>query len=133
MLATSYPLLDVFWTMLEFFAFFLWIWLIIIILSDIFRSRDLSGWGKALWVIAIIVIPFFGILLYLIVRGGKMHERALEQAQAQDAAFRSYVQETAASSATGSADQLAALADLRERGVLSEAEFQQEKAKVLAS
>src|SRR3984957_21007650 len=76
MLAYTYPLLNIFWTMLEFFLFFLWIWLLIIIFSDIFRSRDLGGLAKALWVIFVIIIPYLGVLIYLIARGGSMHERA---------------------------------------------------------
>ena len=132
MIATSYPLLDAFLTMLWIFLFIIWIWLLIMVFSDIFRSHDLGGWGKALWVIGIIIFPLLGVLLYLIVRGGKMHERQIQTAQAQEAAFRDYVQQTAASS-TGTADQLAKLADLRDRGVLTDAEFQQEKAKALSS
>ncbi len=132
MIATSYPLLDAFLTMLWIFLFIIWIWLLIMVFSDIFRSHDLGGWGKALWVIGIIIFPLLGVLLYLIVRGGKMHERQLQYAQAQETAFRDYVKETATSSSTGTADQLAKLADLRDRGVLSEDEFQREKAKALA-
>jgi hypothetical protein len=131
MIATSYPLLDAFWTMLEIFLFIIWIWLLIMIFSDIFRSHDLGGWGKALWVIGIIIFPFLGVLLYLIVRGGSMHERQLQFAQAQQSAFQSYVRETASSGNT--ADQLAKLADLKDRGVITDAEFQQEKAKALSS
>jgi Short C-terminal domain len=133
MIASSYPLLDAFLTMLWIFLFIIWIWLLIVVFADIFRSRDLSGWGKGLWVFFIIILPWLGVLVYLIARGGKMHERQIEQAQAQQEAFRQYVQETAASSSTGTADQLAKLADLRDKGVISEAEFQQQKSKVLAS
>jgi Short C-terminal domain/Phospholipase_D-nuclease N-terminal len=132
MIASSYPLLDAFLTMLWIFLFIIWIWLLIVVFADIFRSRDLSGWGKGLWVLFIIILPWLGVLIYLIARGGKMHERQIEQAQAQQQAFRQYVQETAASSSTDSADQLAKLADLRDKGVISEAEFQQQKSKVLA-
>ena len=92
MIATSYPLLDAFLTMLWIFLFIIWIWLLIMVFSDIFRSHDLGGWGKALWVIGIIIFPLLGVLLYLIVRGGKMHERQLQYAQAQETAFRDYVQ-----------------------------------------
>jgi competence protein ComGC len=133
MIASSYPLLDAFLTMLWIFLFIIWIWLLIVVFADIFRSRDLSGWGKGLWVFFIIVLPWLGVLVYLIARGGKMHERQIEQAQAQQQAFRQYVQETAASSSTDTADQLSKLADLRDKGVISEAEFQQQKSKVLAS
>jgi Short C-terminal domain len=132
-LANSYPLADIFITMLEFFLFFAWIWILIIVFGDIFRSRDLSGWGKALWTLFVIIIPWVGVLVYLIARGGKMHQRQLEAAQAQEQAFRQYVQEAAATPADGSAGELAKLADLRDRGVISEAEFQQQKAKALGS
>jgi ABC-type multidrug transport system fused ATPase/permease subunit len=133
MIASSYPLLDAFLTMLWIFLFIIWIWLLIIVFADIFRSQDLSGWGKALWVLGIIIIPWLGVLIYLIARGGKMHERQVQAAQAQDQAFRQYVQETAASTSGGSADELAKLADLREKGVISDAEFEAQKAKILAS
>jgi hypothetical protein len=130
----SYPLLSVFWTMLEIFAFVVWIWLLVWIFGDIFRSRDLSGWAKAGWVVFVMVIPLFGILAYLIVRGGSMHERAVQNAQQQDEAFRSYVREAAGpASAASPADQLTQLADLRDRGVISGAEFEQQKAKILAA
>jgi hypothetical protein len=129
MVATSYPLLDAFLTMLWIFLFIIWIWLLIMIFSDVFRSHDLSGWGKAAWVIGIIIFPFLGILLYLIVRGGKMHERQMQYAQAQETAFRDYVRDTATTGDT--ADQLAKLAELRDRGVISEEEFTKEKAKAL--
>jgi Short C-terminal domain/Phospholipase_D-nuclease N-terminal len=132
-LANSYPLADIFVTMLEFFLFFAWIWLLIIVFGDIFRSRDLSGWGKALWVLLVAIVPLFGVLVYLIARGGKMQQRQIEAAQAQQQAFQQYVQEAASPSANGSAGQVAKLADLRDRGVISEAEFQQEKAKVLGA
>jgi ABC-type multidrug transport system fused ATPase/permease subunit len=130
LLATNYPLLDVFWTMLWFFLFFIWIWLLITIFVDLFRSHDLSGWAKAGWVIFVIILPFLGILFYLIFRGGSMHERAVQQAQQQDADFRQYVQETAQ---TSSADQLTKLADLRDRGVITNEEFEQQKTRILTS
>ena len=126
----SYPLLAVFWTILEIFVFIVWIWILIRIFADIFRSPDLSGWAKALWVLFVLVIPLVGVLVYLIARGGTMHERAAQQAQLQEEQFRSHVQDAAGSQS--SADQLAKLADLRDHGVLSTVEFEQEKAKVLA-
>jgi Short C-terminal domain/Phospholipase_D-nuclease N-terminal len=128
MIASTYPLLDAFLTMLWIFLFIIWIWLLIIVFSDIFRSRDLSGWGKALWVLGIIILPWLGVLIYLIARGGKMHERQIQAAQAQEQAFRQYVQETATSAQPSTADQLAKLGDLRDKGVISDAEFQAEKA-----
>src|SRR5215472_11528503 len=130
--ATNYPVLDVFWTMFEIFAFVVWFWLLFVVLTDVFRSRDLSGLAKAAWTIFVIFLPLIGILTYLIIRGRSMHERAARQAQQREEAFRSYVQEAAGTS-PNSADQLAKLADLRQRGVISSAEFENEKTKVLAA
>ena len=127
----SYPLLGAFWTILEVFLWVLWIWILIYVFIDIFRSHDLSGWGKALWFLFVLFIPLIGVLVYLIARGGKMQERAQQDARQQEKDFRAYVQE-AASSGTP-ADQLAKLADLRDRGVISAEEFEREKAKVLSS
>ncbi len=127
-ITTNYPILDIFWTMLEIFIFVIWIYLLFIIFVDIFRSHDLKGWAKALWLIFIIILPFLGILIYLIARGGKMHERAAQAAQAQQQAFDSYVKEAAGSS---SADQLTKLAELKDKGVLTDAEFNAEKAKLV--
>ena len=127
--SSSYPLLNIFWTILEFFLWVVWIWLLILVFIDIFRSHDLSGWAKALWVLFVVIIPFLGVLVYLIARGGEMHERAAQQAQRQDQQFRDYVQQSAG---TSTADQLAKLADLRDRGVITAEEFEREKAKVLS-
>jgi Short C-terminal domain/Phospholipase_D-nuclease N-terminal len=120
---------QVFWSMLWFFLFFIWIWLLIVVFGDLFRSPDLSGWGKALWTIFIIVVPYLGVFVYLIARGHKMQQHAMDAAKAQDAAMREYVQSVAP--ASGGAEEIARLADLRDKGVLSEAEFQQAKAKAL--
>ena len=122
---------QVFLSMLWFFLFFIWIWLLIAVFGDIFRSPDLSGWGKALWSIFIIFLPYLGVFVYLIARGRKMGEHAAQQAAAQEAQLRTYVQNVAATSGSG-ADELAKLADLRDKGVISEEEFQQAKAKALA-
>ena len=122
---------QVFWSMLWFFLFFIWIWMLIAVFGDIFRSRDLSGWGKALWTIFVIVLPYLGVFVYLIARGRKMQEHAIDAAKAQDAAMREYVQNVTSSS-SGSADELAKLADLRDRGVIDDAEFQAAKAKALS-
>ncbi len=126
----SYPLLDIFWTMLEFFLWIVWIWIFVMVIFDIFRSHDLSGWSKALWVLFVAIIPVVGVLVYLIVRGGSMHERAARQAEQQDDAFRNYVQSAAG---TSPADQLTKLADLRAQGVITADEFEREKAKILTS
>ena len=127
----SYPLLGAFWTIFEIFLWVLWIWILIYVFIDIFRSHDLSGWAKALWFIFVLFIPLIGVLVYLIARGGKMQERAMQQAQQQDQEARRYIQDAAG--APNSADQLAKLADLRDRGVITADEFDREKAKVLAS
>jgi hypothetical protein len=116
--------------MLYFFLFFIWIWLLIVIFGDIFRSHDLSGWGKAFWTIFVIVLPFLGIFVYLIARGHKMQEHAMSDAKAQDQAMRQYVQSVTSSG--GAADEIGRLAQLRDQGVISEEEFQQAKAKALA-
>jgi hypothetical protein len=123
---------QVFWSMLWFFLFFIWIWLLIVVFSDIFRSRDLSGWTKALWTIFVIVLPYLGVFVYLIARGHKMQEHALDAAKEQDAAFRQRVQDVTASSSASPAAEVAKLAELRETGVISDAEFQQAKAKALS-
>src|SRR5271170_7433052 len=113
MLASSYPVLDAFLTMLYFFLFIIWIWLLIMVFMDIFRSHDMGGVAKALWVIFVIILPFLGVFVYLIARGGKMHERQAKQAAEQQKAFDQYVKQTAGASADTSSDQLAKLADLK--------------------
>jgi hypothetical protein len=126
-----YPLLDLFWTILEVFIWIIWFWTLITVFIDIFRSHDLSGWGKALWFLFVLVIPLIGVLVYLIVRGGEMHERAANVVQAREAAYASYLKQS--ETPTSPADQLTKLADLRDRHVISDEEFEREKAKVLAS
>ena len=128
MLGYTYPLLNAFLTLLWFFLFFLWIFILITVIIDIFRSSDMGGWGKAGWFIFVIILPLIGVLVYLIARGGSMHERAAKEAQQQDQAFRAYVRDA---SAGGGADELAKLADLRSKGVITDAEFEQGKAKIL--
>ena len=129
----QYPILDFFLTMLYFFLFIIWIWLLITVFMDIFRSHDMGGWAKALWVIFVIVVPFLGVFVYLIARGGKMHERAAQDAVQQQQAFDQYVRQTAGTSGDTTADQLAKLADLKSQGVLNDDEFQAQKAKILSS
>ena len=124
---------QVFWSFLVFFFWIIWIWLAITVFVDIFRSRDLSGVGKMVWVLLVVLIPYLGVFAYLLLRGGKMHERAVEAAQAQDKAFRHYVQ-AAAGSGNGhsTAEELNRLADLKDRGVISDSEFEQLKAKAVS-
>jgi hypothetical protein len=128
---------QVFFSMMWFFLFFIWIWLLVVVFSDIFRSEDLGGWGKALWTIFVIVLPYLGVLVYLIARGRKMHERAAESARQRDEATRAYIRSVAntdgGQAAGGSTvSELQRLADLRDRGVIDESEFQAAKAKALA-
>ncbi|MET0714054.1 MAG: SHOCT domain-containing protein [Mycetocola sp.] len=121
-----------FWTFLWFFLWIAWIVVLFRVIFDIFRSKDMGGWGKALWVIFVIFLPFLGVLVYLIARGHSMSERDLADAQAQEQAFQAYVRSAAATSGGGSADELTKLAGLRDQGVITDAEFQQQKAKLLA-
>ncbi|HSJ71477.1 MAG TPA: SHOCT domain-containing protein [Acidimicrobiia bacterium] len=122
------PLFDIFWAMIWFFLFFVWIWLLISIFGDIFRS-EMSGFAKAAWIIFVVVTPFLGVLIYLIANGGKMQERSMEAALAQQKAQQAYIQQVAG---TSSADELAKLAKLHQDGVLSADEFAAQKAKLLA-
>jgi Short C-terminal domain/Phospholipase_D-nuclease N-terminal len=131
-LGYDYPLLGLFWTMMWWFLWIAWIVLLFKVIADIFRSRDMGGFAKALWAIFVIVVPWLGVLVYLIARGDAMSERDSEQARAQESAFRSYVQDAAGSGGGGTADELTKLAALKAQGVLSEAEFAQQKAKLLA-
>jgi hypothetical protein len=118
--------LDLLW----FFMFVIWIWLLIVVFTDLFRSHDLSGWAKAAWVIGIVILPYLGVLLYLIVRGNKMSQHVQQAAAAQDAAARAYIQSAAG---TGSpADEIQRLLDLKNQGLISDAEFEAGKAKALA-
>lgn len=130
MLASSYPLLNAFWTILYIFVFILWLMILFRVIWDIFRSHDLSGLAKAAWLLFILILPLLGVIVYLIARGGSMHERDVRIAQAQNQAFQSWAQGVAGHGST--ADELAKLADLREKGVITDAEFDQAKAKILA-
>lgn len=117
--------------MMWFFLWVLWFFLLFRVIMDIFRSRDLGGWGKAGWLVFVIVLPFLGVFVYLIARGHKMTERDVAQAREQEQASRAYIQEAAQGNST--ADDLAKLSDLRDRGVITEADFQQGKEKILQS
>jgi hypothetical protein len=130
----GFTFLDVFWSMLWFMFLVAWIWLLISILSDIFRDTELSGWGKAAWTFFIIVLPWLGALVYLIARGKSMNERALRHAADQRQRFDQYVRETAATTAPAPspAAEVAKLAELRTSGVITDEEFQSAKSKILA-
>ena len=129
MLASQFGTGQVFWSFLWFTLFFIWIWLLITVFADIFRSSDLGGFANFLWVMFVIVVPYFGVFVYLIARGHKMGEHALADAQAQDEAAKAYIR---AATGTGAAEELARLAELRDQGVISPEEFEAQKAKVLA-
>ncbi len=129
-LDSSFGTGQVFWSMLWFFCFFIWIWLLIRVFSDIFRSHELSGWAKALWIIFVVVLPYLGVLVYLIARGKEMSQHSIDDAKAMESAQRQYIQ-SVAGSAGSPADEIARLADLRDKGVIDEAEFQAGKAKAL--
>ena len=123
------PLLDLFWSMLWFFLFFVWIWLLITIFADIFRS-EISGWGKAGWTLFVIILPFLGVLIYLIANGDDMQTRTVQQASSREQAQREYIQSV--SSSSSSADELSRFAALRDSGAITDEEFQAQKAKLLA-
>jgi ABC-type Fe3+ transport system permease subunit len=129
MLAYDYPILGIFFTMMWIFIWMMWIYLLFKTIADIFRSDDLSGFSKVLWLLVVLVLPYLGVFIYVIVRGQGMTRRDRERHQAAEDSFRQYVRETASS---GSADELAKLADLRERGVINDQEFEQQKAKILS-
>jgi hypothetical protein len=124
------PLLDLFLTMLWFFLFVAWIWLLISVYADVFRSEDLGGVAKAAWVVSVLVLPYIGVLVYLIARGGSMQERTVQRAVAQREAAETYIRDVAAAPST--ADELSKLAQLRAEGVLSPEEFETQKARILA-
>jgi hypothetical protein len=128
MLLATFTFGDALLTMLEFAFLIIWIWIAIGVVFDIFRSHDLSNWGKALWMLFIIVLPFLGVLVYLIVRGHTMHEHQVQDAQARHDLFRQFAQ----GASSGPANDLKQLADLKDRGVLTDDEFERAKAKVLA-
>ncbi|MFI8325064.1 SHOCT domain-containing protein [Streptomyces sp. NPDC085529] len=133
----DYPLLNVFWTMLWFFLWIMWLFLLFKVITDIFRDHELGGWGKAGWLIFCILLPYLGVLVYVIARGKGMSARDVKQAKDAEARFQEYIRQTAGTQAAAggtpsATDELARLADLKEKGAISEQEFQQAKAKVLS-
>lgn len=132
MFAYDFPILSLFWTMLLLFLWVMWFFLLFRTVIDIFRSDDLGGFSKFLWLVFVILLPYLGVFVYVIIRGRGMTVRDIERARANEAAFRTYVQEAAGTTGGGTAAELAQLADLRDRGVINEAEFNQQKAKLLA-
>ena len=130
MLAYDFPILGLFWTLMFWFLWIAWILLLFRVILDIFRSRDLGGVGKAFWALFVIVLPWLGVLVYLIARGGKMAERDTEEAVAREEALQAYIRRTAGSAST--ADELSKLSALQAQGVITDIEFEQQKAKLLA-
>ncbi len=123
-------ILQWFLLMLYFTFFVIWIWLLISVYADVFRSKDLSGVAKAGWVFLLLILPYIGVLIYLIARGGSMQERNVQRAQAAEEATQAFIREAAG--AHSPAEELTKLAELKERGVLSAEEFDAQKAKLLA-
>ena len=129
MIAADYPFLDVLWTIIVFFAWVAWIWVVITVFIDLFRRHDIGGWHKALWVVFVIVLPFLGVLVYLIAQHDGMRERSVKEAKAQQQAFDQYVRDAAG----GPANEIAKAKELLDSGSITQAEFESIKAKALAS
>jgi hypothetical protein len=127
-IAADYPFMDVFWSILIFFFWVIWIWIVVTVLVDIFRRHDIGGWAKAAWVVFVVVLPWLGVLIYLIAQHDGMRERSMKQAQAQRQQFDQYVQETAG----GSAGEIAQAKQLLDEGAITQAEFDALKAKALS-
>jgi hypothetical protein len=128
LVAADYPFLDVLWTMILFFAWVAWIWIAITVFADVFRRHDINGWAKAAWVVLVIVLPFLGVLIYLISQHEGMAERSVKEAKTQQAAFDQYVREAAG----GSAAEIAKAKELLDAGTISQAEFDAIKAKAVS-
>ena len=130
MVASSYPFLDVMWTMLVFFAWLIWFWLLITVFGDVFRRRDLSGLGKAGWIVFVIVLPYIGVLIYMIAQHEGMEQRNMAQVQQSKAQMDDYVRSVASS--TDPAEQIAKGKSLLDQGAITQAEFDTLKQKALA-
>jgi hypothetical protein len=132
-IAADYPFLNILWSMIIFFAWVIWIWIMIIILADVFRRKDISGWGKAAWIVFLIVLPFIGVLVYLIAQHDGMTQRSEEAAMAQKAQFDDYVRNVGgAAGGGGSAAEIEKAKQLLDSGAITQAEFEALKAKALA-
>ena len=131
-IAADYPFLDILWTMIIFFAWVAWIWILIVILTDVFRRHDIGGWTKALWTIFLVVIPFLGVLVYLVAQHDGMAERQQKDVQAQQAQFDSYVRQ-AAGTGGGAASEIEKAKALLDSGAITQSEFDALKAKALAA
>ena len=130
-IAADYPFLDILWSMIIFFVWVVWIWMMVIILTDVFRRRDLSGWGKAGWTVFLIVLPFLGAFVYLIAEGKNMADRRAEEVRGQQAQFDDYVK-TVAGDGGGAAAEIAKAKQLLDSGAITQAEFDALKQKALA-
>ena len=126
--AADYPFIDIFWSILIFFFWVIWIWIVITVLIDIFRRDDISGWGKAAWVVFVIILPWLGVLVYLIAQHDGMRDRSTRQAQAEKQAFDDYVRDTAG----GSAGEISRAKELLDSGAITQEEFDKLKAKALS-
>ncbi len=131
LVATSYPLLEVFWTMLIFFGFIVWLWILFAVLTDLFRRRDISAWAKVAWIVVVVVLPYFGVLIYLIAEHSGMTERTLEQQQAAQAQVDEYVKSVAVKS--DPAEQIAKAKQLLDSGTITQTEFDGIKRTALAT
>jgi len=131
-LAANYPFLDVLWTMIVIFAWVIWFWLLITVFSDLFRRTDISGWGKAGWIILVVVLPYFGVFIYLIAQHQGMTERSMAQAQRQQSQFDDYVKSVSGGGG-GAAAEIEKAKQLLDSGAITQAEFDSLKAKALAA
>ena len=131
-IAADYPFMDVLWSMIIFFAWVAWIWILIVILTDVFRRHDIGGWTKALWTIFLVVIPFLGVLVYLLAQHDGMAERQQKDVQAQQAQFDSYVRQAAGTGGGGPASEIAKAKELLDSGAITQSEFDTLKAKAVA-
>jgi hypothetical protein len=131
-IAADYPFLDILWSMIIFFVWVVWIWMMVIILTDVFRRRDLSGWGKAGWTVFLIVLPFLGAFVYLIAEGKNMADRRAEEVRGQQAQFDDYVKAVAADGG-GAAAEIEKAKQLLDSGAITQTEFDQLKTKALAA
>ena len=128
-LAADYPFLNILWSMMLFFAWLAWLWIAVTVFVDIFRRHDIGGWQKALWVVSVILIPFLGVLVYLIAQHDEMRDRSVQQAQAQRQQFDDYVKQTAG----GGATEIARAKELLDSGAITQDDFEKLKAKALAA
>jgi hypothetical protein len=132
-IAADYPFLNILWSMIIFFCWVIWIWMMVLILTDVFRRRDISGWAKAAWTVFLIVLPFLGVLVYLISQHDKMADRSAEQARGQQAQFDQYVKTVAGNGGGGAAEEIEKAKRLLDTGAITETEFEALKAKALAA